>query len=71
MLLGGNYGRFLNIPGFRVCQVSAYATVAQGSEYAWSMFHRVLNELAILNMPGLRILQGCKYARVTQTAEYA
>ena len=30
---GCNYGRVLNIPGFRVCQVSAYASVAQGSEY--------------------------------------
>ena len=36
-VLGCNYGKVLNIPspGFRVCQVSAYASVAQGSEYAW------------------------------------
>ena len=27
-------GRVLNIPGFRVCQVSAYANIVQGSEYA-------------------------------------
>ena len=32
--LGSNYGRVLNIPGSRVCQVSAYVRVAQGSEYA-------------------------------------
>ena len=32
---GYNYGRVLNIPGFPVCQVSAYASVAEGSEYAW------------------------------------
>ena len=31
---GCNYRRVLNIPGFRVCQVSAYASLAQGSEYA-------------------------------------
>ena len=31
---GYNYGRVLDIPGFRVCQVSAYASVAQGLEYA-------------------------------------
>ena len=35
----------MNIPGFRVCQVSAYASVAQGSEYVWSAFHRILNKL--------------------------
>ena len=27
-------GKILNIPGFRVCQVSTYANIAQGSEYA-------------------------------------
>ena len=31
---GYNYGKVLNIPGFPVCQVSAYASVAEGSEYA-------------------------------------
>ena len=30
---GCNYVRVLNIPGFRLCQISAYASVAQGSEY--------------------------------------
>ena len=25
---------FLNIPGFRVCQASVYASVVKGSEYA-------------------------------------
>ena len=76
----------MNIPGFRVCQVSAYASVAQGSEYAriwlnnalwkcseyaWSTFHIVLNKPPVLNMPGLRIWQGCEYARVTKGVEYA
>ena len=42
--LGCNYGRALNIPGFQVCQVSAYECVAQGSEYGWIMpCGRVLN----------------------------
>ena len=83
---GCNYGRVLDISGFRVCQVSAYASVAQdteyawiwqnntleqGSEYAWSTFHRGLNTPAVLNMLGLRMWQGCEYARVTQEAEYA
>ena len=41
---GYNYGRVLNILGFRVCQVSAYASVAQGSEYGWMMpCSRVVN----------------------------
>ena len=82
-----SYGKVLNIPGFRVCQVSAYASVAQGSEYswiwlnnalwqsseyAWSTFHRVLSKPPVLYMPGLRIWQGCcEYARVTQSAKYA
>ena len=25
---------FWNIPGFRICQVSAYASIAQGSQYS-------------------------------------
>ena len=33
--------RVLNILDFRVCQVSAYASVAQGSEYTWLTFHKV------------------------------
>ena len=41
---GCNYGRVLNIPGFQVFQVSAYASVAHGSEYGWIMpYGRVLN----------------------------
>ena len=32
---GCNYGRVLNIPGFQVCQVSAYASVLN--------IHKVLN----------------------------
>ena len=74
------------IPGFRVCQVSAYASVAQGSEYVWiwlnnalrqgskytsSTFHKVLNQAPVLNIPGRRIWQVCEYVRVTQGAEYA
>ena len=65
-----NYGRVLNILEFRVCHVSAYASVAQGSEYVWIRlnsalwqgseyafltFDRVLNKLPVLNMPGLGI----------------
>ena len=80
---GCNYGRVLNIPGFQVCQISAYATVAQGpeyasirlnnalwlgSKYAWSKFNRVLNKPPVLNMPGVRIWQSCEYVRVTQGA---
>ena len=30
---GCNMEGFLNIPGFSVSQVSAYASIAQGSEY--------------------------------------
>ena len=69
---GCNYGRGLNISGFRVCQISAYASVAQyseyswiwlnnslwqGSEYGWPTFHRVLKKPSVLNMPELRIWQ--------------
>ena len=51
---GCNYVRVLNIPGFRVCQVSAHASAAQGSEYGWIMpYDRVLNmsgqRFAVLN----------------------
>ena len=81
-----NYGRVLNVPGFRVYQVSVYGSVAQGckyawiwlknalwqgSEYAWSRYYKHLNKPPVLNMLGLRTLQGCEYARVTQGAEYA
>ena len=44
---GCNYGRVLNIPGFRVCQVSAYASGVQGFEYGWIMPYG-----RVLNMPG-------------------
>ena len=82
-----NYGRVLNIPEFRVCQVSGYASVVQGSgyaviwlnnsllqgsKYAWSAFHKVLNKPPVLNMPVLRIGKVVnKYARITQGAECA
>ena len=57
-MLGYNYGKVLNIPGFWVCQVCVYASVVQvseyawiwlndalwqGSEYVWSTFHRAQN----------------------------
>ena len=77
--------RYLNIPGFRVCQVSAYASVAQGFKYAWiwlnialrqgpeyvcSKFHRIfLYKLLVLNMLGTGIRQGCEYARVLNMSE--
>ena len=72
-MLGYNYGRVLNISRFRVCQVSAYASVAQGSEcvsiwlndtlwqgpeYTWSTFHRALNKPPVLNMAGPIIWEG-------------
>ena len=80
------YGRvvsfyeFLNIAGIWVCQVYVYASVTQGSEYAWvwvtnvlwqgseyawSIFQMVLNKSPVLNMTGVRICQGWEYARVT------
>ena len=70
---GWDFGRVLNIPGFRVYKISTYVSVSQGSEYAWiwlnnalwqgseyawSSFHRVLNKPPVLNMPGLRIWEG-------------
>ena len=63
--LGCSYRRFLNIPRFQVCQVSAHASITpgseygwiqlnnalwQGSEYAWSQSHRVLNKPPVVNM---------------------
>ena len=81
-----NMSEFWIFLNFRVCQVSAYASIAQGSEYAWiwlnnallqgsehawSMFHMIFNKPQVLNIPGLRKWQGCEYARVTQGAEYA
>ena len=48
---GCNYARFLSIPGFRVCQVSAYTSVApQGSKYALV----IMPYGKVLNMPGQR-----------------
>ena len=29
-----NYGRIQNIPGFQICQVSAYVSITQCPEYA-------------------------------------
>ena len=39
---GWNYGRVLNIPGFQVSQVSAYASFAQESEYARTWLNNAL-----------------------------
>ena len=80
-----SYGRVLNIRRFWVCQVSAYASVVQSSEYVWiwlnnalrqdseyalSTFHRLLNKPRVLNIVELKTCQGWKYARVIQGAEY-
>ena len=55
--------------------VFAYASIAQGSEYACIWLNNApwqdAEYLPVLNMSGLRIWQGCEYARVTQGAEYA
>ena len=45
--------------------------LCQGSECAWSKFHRVLNMPPVLDIPGHGICQLCEYASVTQGAEYA
>ena len=42
----------------------------QGSEYACSKFHKVLNMPPVFNMPGLGIWQVCEYARVAKDAKY-
>ena len=46
-----NYGKVLNILEFRVCQVSAYASVAQGSEYMIK-YGWIMPSDRVLNMPG-------------------
>ena len=62
------YTRFLHM---QVLHMVLNNALWQGSKYAWSTFHRVLNKFPVLNMPGLRIRQGCEYARIAQGAEYA
>ena len=63
------------MPGFCICKRCARfriwlsTALWQGSEYAWSLFDRVLSKPSVLNMLGLRIWQSCEYARVTQGAE--
>ena len=42
----------------------------QGSDYACSMFHGVLNKLLVPNVPGLNLWQS-EYARDTQDGEFA
>ena len=66
LLKGSRYTRISSISDFCICK-----HYTQGSEYAWSMFHRVLNKPLVLNMPGLRIWHNCEYVRVTQGTEYA
>ena len=39
-----SYGRVLNIPGFWVCQVSAYTSVVQSSEYGWIWLNNALRQ---------------------------
>ena len=36
-----SYGRVLNIPGFWLCQVSAYASITEGSEYVWIWLNKL------------------------------
>ena len=54
--LGYNYGRILNILGFRICQVSAYACITQCSEYAWIWLNNAWINISgygrVLNMSG-------------------
>ena len=79
-VLGSNYGRDLSILEFKICHVSAYARVAEGSEHAWiwlnkalincSDYGRAFNMPPVLIIAGLGIWQGLEYARVTQGAEY-
>ena len=80
LLKSSEYSRIPSMPGFCIPsagQCSEYAWIWlnnapwQGSEYACSTFHTVLNKPPVLNMPGLRTWQSCEYARVTQGAEYA
>ena len=47
---GYNYGRVLNIPGFWVCQISAFANDAQGFEYAWIWLHMVGFWICLVNV---------------------
>ena len=67
-----------------ICQVFAYESIAQGSQYAWMWLD--MPNGRVLNMPGQRfwlnkppvlntlqprIWQCCEYTRVTNSAEYA
>ena len=76
--------KFWIFVNFQVCQVSAYASIAQdseyawiwlnsalwqGSEHAWLTFHMILNKPPVLNVSGIRLCQDCEYARVTQGTE--
>ena len=57
---GFEYFRILSMPDFCICKSCTWLWIClnmaeyalwQGSEYAWSTFHRVLNKLQVLNMP--------------------
>ena len=52
MCQNANYGRAPNVPRFRVCQVSAHASVAHGSEYDWISLNNAYGR--VQNMPGQR-----------------
>ena len=60
---GCNYGRVLSIPGFRVCQVFAYASVAQGFENGWIMFYGRLLICLINVSQCFKLSSGSIYAR--------
>ena len=64
---GCNYASVLNTPGSQVFQVSAYASVAQGSEYAWIWLYNALSqgpEYAWSTFQGFKNASGSKYTRV-------
>ena len=62
---GSEYSKIPCMPSFCV------SSIAQGSEYACSTFHRVLKKPPVLNIPGLRILQSCEYTKAAKGVEYA
>ena len=81
---GSEFTWFHRVDLFWICQVFAYASITQGSEYAWinySDYGRAINMSGqsftafwmslVLNMPGLGIWPGFDYAWVAQGCEYA
>ena len=72
---GCSYGRVLNIPGFLICQVSAYVNVIQGSEYAWIWLNNAwINYsmtgfwLCLVSFTEFWYASGSKYARARNIA---